>query len=310
MFSALRKRLGLLRKEKEEELTEPFGENGRKIRKERLDDICWDLELGLLESDVAEPVAEEIIADLKKNLAERKLAKGFELEKAVEDSLRSSVRRMLSEYTADFFSTVSKLERPGVIMFVGINGTGKTTVVAKLAHMLKERRYSVVIAAADTFRAGAIEQLRIHGEKLDVRVISHEHGGDAAAVAYDAIEHARARHRDFVLIDTAGRMQTNSNLMDEMRKIRRVADPDIVIFVGDALAGNDAVEQARAFNDAVGIDMVVLTKVDTDARGGCALSIARTVKRPIAFLGTGQGYADLIPFDPDWIAGRLVTAQT
>lgn len=308
MFTALKKKLGLLRKSEDGEATEPIGEQGKRIREEKLEEICWDLEMALLESDVAEPVAEIIIGELRENLRGKKIAKGFDLEDEIEKSLRASVKSILSANTMDFFSTVTAPEKPVVIMFVGINGTGKTTVIAKLASMLKEKGNTVVIAAGDTFRAGAIEQLKIHGDALDIRVVSHEHGGDAAAVAFDAIEHARARHRDFVLIDTAGRMQTNSNLMDEMKKIRRVADPRFVVFVGDSLAGNDMVEQAKSFDQAVGIDMVVLTKIDADAKGGSALSIAKTVGKPIVFLGTGQKYGDLVPFDPDWMAQRLISA--
>lgn len=308
MFSALKKRLGLLKERTEDEqLSGAIGEDGKKIREEKLAEICWELELGLLESDVAQPVAEEIVASMKKELSGRKIARGRDLEEAVTAALRDAVKDILKQYVVDFYSVVGGLKRPTVIMFVGINGTGKTTVVAKFASMLKKRGYTVAVAAGDTFRAGAIEQLKVHGDALDVRVVSHEHGGDAAAVAFDAIEHAKARHRDFVLIDTAGRMQTNNNLMDEMKKIRRVAEPDIVVFVGDSLAGNDMIEQAKSFNETVGIDMVVLTKIDADAKGGSALSIAKTINRPIAFLGTGQKYDDLIPFDADWMAGRLVS---
>ncbi len=309
MFTALKKKLGLLKKSDVEELTEGLGEQGKRIRDEKLEDICWDLEMALLESDVAEPVAEQIISDLKANLAGKRVARGFDLEKAIEASLKDSVKKLLETNSLDFYQAVSTVTRPVVIMFVGINGTGKTTAIAKLASMLKEKGNTVVIAAGDTFRAGAIEQLKVHGETLDIRVVSHEHGGDAAAVAFDAIEHAKARHRDFVLIDTAGRMQTNSNLMDEMKKIRRVASPNFVVFVGDSLAGNDMVEQAKSFNDAVGIDMVILTKIDADAKGGSALSIARTIGKPIVFIGTGQKYGDLMKFDPEWMAERLVSTS-
>jgi len=188
---------------------------------------------------------------------------------------------------------------------VGVNGTGKTTAIARIAHRLKKRGLSVVLAAGDTFRAGAIEQIDLHAQRLGVKIIKHQAGSDPAAVAFDAVEHARARYKDVVLIDTAGRMQTNTNLMDEMKKIKRIAQPNLVIFVGDALAGNDAVEQARAFEAAVGIDMAILTKIDADAKGGAALSIAHAVGRPVAFVGTGQNYEDLEPFDPDWMVERL-----
>jgi fused signal recognition particle receptor len=170
---------------------------------------------------------------------------------------------------------------------------------------LQERGLSCVIAAADTFRAGAIEQLEQHGEKLGVKVIAHKAGSDPAAVAYDAIEHAKARHRDVVLIDTAGRMQTNLNLMEQMKKIRRVASPNMTVFVGDALAGNDVVEQAKKFQETIGFDAAILAKIDADAKGGAALSIAHTVGKPILFVGTGQGYDDLQAFDARWLVDRL-----
>jgi fused signal recognition particle receptor len=190
-------------------------------------------------------------------------------------------------------------------MFVGINGTGKTTVIAKLAYRLQKHGYSCVLAASDTFRAGAIEQLTLHSEKLGTKIIKHQAGGDPAAVAYDAVEHAKARKKDVVLIDTAGRMQTNANLMDEMKKIKRVSKPDIVIFVGDALSGSDAVEQAKRFDEAVGIDGVVLTKIDADAKGGAALSIAQTTGKPIAYVSFGQEYEEFRRFDADWMVARI-----
>ena len=160
-------------------------------------------------------------------------------------------------------------------MFVGINGTGKTTSIAKLANRLQKNGRTVVLAASDTFRAGAIEQLTIHSDNLGVKIIKHQSGADPAAVAYDAVEHAKSKHKDVVLVDTAGRMQTNSNLMDEMKKIKRVVKPNLVVFVGDALAGNDAVEQAKAFNDAIGLDAIILTKIDADAKGGAAFFTER-----------------------------------
>ena len=190
-------------------------------------------------------------------------------------------------------------------MFVGVNGTGKTTAIARIVHRLKGMNKSSVIAASDTFRAGAIEQLEKHAARLGVKLIKHKAGSDPAAIAYDAVEHAKARKKDVVLIDTAGRMQTNINLMDEMKKIKRVAKPDMIIFVGDSLAGNDAIDQAIKFNEAVEIDAAILTKIDADAKGGAALSIAHAVGKPILFVGIGQDYEDLVPFDPEWMVERL-----
>ncbi len=304
MFRLLKKKI----KETEEAIErEAEGEiKGKKsvlgIGEKKLDELLWNLEMALLESDVALEVVEEIKREVKKNLLgmSRREAKD-----AVEEALKNAIKNILEKSEGDFFSTVEKAEKPFVIMFVGVNGSGKTTAIAKLAHMLKKRGYSCVIAAGDTFRAGAIEQLEKHAKNLDVKLIKHDFGADPAAVAYDAIEHARAKHKDFVLIDTAGRMQTNINLMEEMRKIKRVANPHMIIFVGDALTGNDAIEQARRFNEVVGIDGVILTKVDTDAKGGAALSIAYAIKKPLYFIGVGQDYNDQIPFRAEWMMERI-----
>ena len=191
-------------------------------------------------------------------------------------------------------------------MFVGVNGTGKTTTIAKVAHRLAKRGNSCILAAGDTFRAGAIEQLMLHGDRLGMKVIHQKAGSDPAAVAYDAVEHAKARRKDVVLIDTAGRMQTNVNLMDELKKIRRVIEPHLTIFVGDALAGNDAVEQAIKFDDAIGLDGVILCKVDADAKGGGALSITYSLGKPVIYLGIGQEYDHIVPFQPKWLLERML----
>ena len=198
-----------------------------------------------------------------------------------------------------------KQGEPLVVMFVGINGTGKTTTIGKLSNYYLKKGYTPVIAASDTFRAGAIEQVTHHADNVGVKIIKHQKGSDPAAVAFDAVEHARAQGKELVLIDTAGRMQTNVNLMDEMKKIKRVSKPDLVIFVGDALTGNDAVEQAKKFNDAIDIDGVILTKADADSKGGASLSIGYVIKKPIMFLGVGQGYDDIMEYDPDWMLNQL-----
>jgi fused signal recognition particle receptor len=206
----------------------------------------------------------------------------------------------------DFYALIEKGPRPFVVMFVGVNGTGKTTTIAKLAYHLQKKGYSCVVAAADTFRAGAIEQLEKHAEAVGFKLIKHKAGADPAAVAFDAVEHARARGRDVVLIDTAGRMQTNQNLMDQMKKIKRVAKPNLVLYIGDALAGNDAIEQAKQFHEAIGIDGIILTKIDADAKGGAALSMARTIGKPVVFVNLGQTYEDIRPFDTKWMVDRLL----
>ena len=306
MFKALKEKLGLIKKKAEdiEEEQEFTSGMGKKLTEEKLEDFLWDIEVALMEADVAVDVIEKIKDDLKKALVGKKVKFRANVSKIVEDTLKKSIKEILSK-DFDFDEFIKNSPRPTVIMFLGVNGTGKTTVIAKLAKYLKDKGYSVVLAAGDTFRAGAIEQISIHGDNLGVKVIKHQAGGDPAAVCYDAIEHARAKHKDFVLIDTAGRMQTNRNLMEEMKKIKRVAKPHLTIFVGDALAGNDAIEQAREFEEAVGIDAVILTKVDADAKGGAALSIAYELNKPIIFLGNGQNYEDLMKFDVDWFLNRI-----
>ena len=283
-------------------------EKGAVVQEKHLENVMWELELALLESDVAMEVVEALKAKLQQRLVGLRVASRGEIAPTIEKALKASLIELLSLETFDLQRLLVQDDGPLVVAFVGVNGTGKTTAIARLAHWLQAQGRSVVLAAADTFRAGAIEQLEVHANKLGCKFIAHQAGGDPAAVAFDAIAHARAKHRDVVLIDTAGRMQTNTNLMDEMAKIQRVAKPDLVMFVGDALAGNDAVEQARQFHATVGIDAVILTKLDVDAKGGAALSIASAIGRPIAFVGIGQDYDDLMPFDAVWIVERIFAA--
>lgn len=281
------------------------GDSGKKIKEDPLDDLLDELEVILLESDVAYPVVQDIILGVRDNLVNKKYSRQYTLEEVVETAVKEAVREVLKANEFDFDEWIKEQDEPVVIMFIGINGTGKTTSIAKIAKRLKEKEKSVVIAACDTFRAGAIEQLSIHAERLGVKIVKQGHDADPSAVAFDAIEHARSKKKDIVLIDTAGRMQTNNNLIDEMKKISRVAKPALKVFVGDALAGNDAIEQAKVFDKAVGIDAIILTKIDTDAKGGAALSIAHTIGKPIAFVSDGQGYDDLHKFDSEWMLNRL-----
>jgi fused signal recognition particle receptor len=306
MFNFLKEKLGLVKKEASTDKELIVEEGGFwTIKESKLDDVLWNLEVSLMEADVAVEAITEIKAALKSELVGKKLKWGADMGDAVEGALRKSVTGLLSQQSFDFDKFVSEHSKPTVIMFVGVNGTGKTTAIAKIAHRLKNLKIGSVLAAGDTFRAGAIEQLSLHGDKLGLRVVKHQAGGDPAAVAYDAIEHAKAHRRDVVLIDTAGRMQTNANLMDELKKVKRVAEPHLIIFVGDSLAGNDAIEQAKAFDAAVGIDAVILTKIDADSKGGAALSIAHAIKKPIAFVSTGQEYDQFQKFDAEWMAKRI-----
>lgn len=282
----------------------------RKLSPEDLEDIIWDLEVSLLESDVALPVVAYVTEKLKNELSEKRIRWDEDPKKVVTESLRKILLEVLTpKEKLDLLELIKEKRKtgdPAVIVFVGINGTGKTTTIAKLGKFLKDRGFKVVLAAADTFRAAGIEQIEIHAQRLQIPVIKQRRGADAAAVAYDAIQHARANGYDVVLVDTAGRMQTDVNLMDEMKKIVRVSRPDVVIFVGDALAGNDAVEQAKSFNEAVGISGSILCKMDADARGGAALSVTYVTGKPILFLGTGQNYDDLIEFRPEEIVNILL----
>ncbi len=289
MFESLKKKLSGFKKilSKETILTE-----------EKLDEKLFELQILLLESDVALEVTEKILSDLKENLKGKKVEKS-KIHEIIKNSIKNSLLEIFKKPEALPSLIKNKKDKPFVILFVGVNGTGKTTTIAKIAYMLKKHGISSVIAASDTFRAGAIEQLEEHANKVGVRLIKHQKGADPAAVAFDAIQHARAKGIDVVLIDTAGRMETNVNLMDEMKKIARVTKPDLILFIGDALTGNAAVEQGKEFSKAVEIGGIILSKVDADAKGGAAISLAYLLNKPIYFLGTGQDYEDLIEFDPE-----------
>ena len=316
MFKSLRDRFRRASKKAEEELDpelkldyETFRpeerDSGAVIREKHLDNVLWEMELALLESDVAMEAVDEMKVIIKKRLVGLRVENRAAITPTIEKALKASLIELLSKTTFDPQTLLDKRDQPLVIAFVGVNGTGKTTTIARITDWLQQNGKSVVMAASDTFRAGAIEQLELHAERLGCKFIKHQAGGDPAAVAFDAVEHAKAKHRDIVMIDTAGRMQTNSNLMNEMKKIKRVAKPDLIMFVGDSLAGNDAIDQAKKFHEAVGIDAVVLTKLDVDAKGGAALSISSAIGRPIAFVGIGQDYGDIMPFDATWIVERI-----
>lgn len=274
-----------------------------------LDNLLEELEWVLLESDISSDAVTAVIDALRNNLIGARLRKGADLSKVVEAALKRSLRNLLSAGYWDFDASIKSFieagDSPVVVMLVGVNGTGKTTTAAKIAKRLLDMKLSVIAAAGDTFRAGAIQQLEAHCDNLGIRCISSERGGDTAAIARDAIESAKAKNIDVVLVDTAGRMQNKTNLMNELNKVRKVANPHLTLFVGDSLAGNDAVDQARMFQEIMKFDGAVLTKVDTDAKGGAGLSIAFATGRPIVFAGIGQGYDDLKQFDPDWLLEQM-----
>ncbi|DAC32255.1 MAG TPA: signal recognition particle-docking protein FtsY [Candidatus Poseidoniaceae archaeon] len=285
-------------------------EGGRVIKAGgALDALLEELEWVLLESDISSDAVTAITNALRTSLVGSRLRKGADLAKVLEAALKRALRSLLSAGYWDFDASVNGFieagDTPVVIMLVGVNGTGKTTTAAKIAHRLLQNGRTVIAAAGDTFRAGAIQQLESHCETLGIRCVSSQRGGDTAAIARDAIDSARAKGVDVVLVDTAGRMQNKVNLMNELNKVRRVANPHLTLFVGDSLAGNDAVEQARMFQEIMKFDGAVLTKVDTDAKGGAGLSIAFATGRPIVFAGIGQGYDDLKQFDPDWLLEQM-----
>ena len=278
------------------------------IDEDDLETPLRNLELALLSNDVEMGVAEAILERVKEDLVgeTRKLTQ--RTGGVVEAALRDALLSVVSVGQFDFDDRIQSSDKPVVIIFTGVNGVGKTTTIAKVARYLEAQGHSSVLANGDTYRAGANEQLREHAERLDKKFIHHEQGGDPAAVIYDAVEFAQANDVDVVLGDTAGRLHTNQDLMTQLEKIDRVVDPDMTIFVDEALAGQDAVQRARQFNDAAAIDGAILTKADADTSGGAAISIAHVTGKPILFLGTGQEYDDLDRFDPEALVDRLIGA--
>jgi fused signal recognition particle receptor len=273
------------------------------LKAENLRPVLSEFKMSLIENDVAFPVAERICDEMEKRLDGVQVKRLEDRRKIVEENLREILLEiMLTNNKIDFFGAIEEKRKRGepfVIIFVGINGTGKTTTIAKVANFLSKRGYSVVLACSDTYRAGSIEQLEEHAKRLGIKMVKHKYGADPAAVAYDTISHAKAHGINVVLIDTAGRIQTNRNLMNELAKIKRVVNPDLTILTVDSLTGNDAVMQAEEFHKSVGIDATILTKVDADIKGGSAISVTYVTKKPILFIGTGQTYNDLEDFNPE-----------
>jgi len=276
------------------------------IDEDDLRDHLDDLELALLSSDVEMGVAQEILDGVEENLTGQTRRRLSSTGNLVRDALREALYDVISVGQFDFEQRVAEAEKPVVIIFTGVNGVGKTTSIAKLSQYLEDRGDSSVLANGDTYRAGANEQLEQHARNRDVRCISHEQGSDPTAVIYDAVEYAEANDVDVVLGDTAGRLHTSDDLMAQLEKIDRVIDPDMTLFVDEAVAGQDAVNRAREFDEAAEIDGAVLTKADADPQGGAAISIAHVTGEPILFLGTGQDYDDLRRFDPEEIVDQLL----
>jgi fused signal recognition particle receptor len=275
----------------------------KSISKKEIDSILGDLQISLMENDVAHEIVEEMTSKIKMEISDLKLEGNEKSDELITTRLYTFLHDLFlsTNNRMDIIQSILEKKKskagPYSIIFLGINGTGKTTTIAKFCKMLRDHDISVVLAAGDTHRAGAIEQIMYHGNNLNVKVISQRYGADPSAVARDALEHAKKNYVEVVLIDTAGRMQTSKNLMEEVSKIIRVIKPDLKLFVGDSLAGNDTVNQAREFFQYTNYDGSILTKSDADSRGGAAISIAYLTHKPILYLGVGQGYEDLDEFD-------------
>jgi fused signal recognition particle receptor len=287
-----------------------FGQ--KELKEKDIDAVLFELEVALLESDVATEVIDSLKSDLKQKLIGITVEKE-QIANIVKQNLRQHISNMFDAAgKVDILSNIEKKKNTGepyIISFMGINGTGKTTTVAKVAYLLRENKFSVVIAAADTYRAGAIEQITEHAKRLNLKIIAQNYGSDPAAVSRDAVLYAKSHKIDCILIDTAGRMQTSKNLMDQISKINKVVNPDFKIFVGDSLAGNDTINQAREFHQYTKFEGSILTKSDADARGGAAISIVKVTSTPILYLGVGQEYKDLKPFDKDSFLESLFGAE-
>jgi fused signal recognition particle receptor len=287
----------------------------KQLSEKDLDNSLFDLQIALLESDVSQEVIDDLSSQIKKNLLGIKIQRNETSDQIILSTLKNNFMEILSKAgSIDLLNLIQekKQRKPGpfVIVFLGINGTGKTTTVAKVANLLKKSGYSVVIAAADTHRAGAIEQITEHAERLSIKVISQRYGADPSSVSRDALEYAKKHYVDVVLIDTAGRMQTAKNLMYEIGKIVKVIKPDIKLFVGDSLSGNDTINQSREFFSFTEFDGAILTKADADAKGGAAISISYITSKPIIYLGMGQGYDDLVPFDKDKFVNTIFNDES
>ena len=292
-----------IEKEKPEKKEGFFARLTKRFSTIRLEDgqfeSFWnEFELLLIENNVALEVIDQIKEKLRKELIHKEIKK-----ERVEEEVRTALKNAVSDLLLEPFDVIGKVknsERPFIILFFGINGSGKTTTIAKLADLFLNK-LSCVLAASDTFRAASIEQLAKHAENLGIKIIKHEYGADPAAVAFDAIAYAKTKKIDVVLIDTAGRMHTQANLLAEMKKIERVSRPNLKIFVGESITGNDAVEQAKRFNEGIGIDGIILTKADVDEKGGTSISVGYATGKPILYLGMGQEYGDLEKFDKERI---------
>ena len=277
----------------------------KKIDEARFNELFWELELALLENNVAVEVIDKIKEDLRKNLVDKPINRG-EVDGIIEKSLKESIFELLDIGKIDVVNLVrEKGEKPFVIVFFGVNGVGKTTTIAKLSKLFLDNNFRVVLGAADTFRKGSIEQLDEWGKRLGVKVIKQQYGADSASVCFDTVAFAKSHNLDVVILDTAGGQHSNKNLMDELNKINKVVRPDFKIFVAESIVGNDAVEQSKIFNEKVGIDGIILTKTDVDEKGGAIVSIGYASRKPILYLGCGQNLGDLKMYSKEEIIRKI-----
>ncbi len=311
MFKALKSVFSSIKSSIAKGISEAIGSIATKeIRYEEVLKASEELVIKLVEADVAYEVAEEIVKGVAKRLDGTRIWRFEDLEGLVEEKLRETVRDILKRgvWEGDLV-LMARSKKPFKIVFMGVNGVGKTTTIAKIARYLSKNGLKVLVVAGDTFRAGAQEQLAIHCSRLGIPFFKGKYGSDPGAVVFDAIRHAEKSGYDVVLIDTAGRQHTDRDLMEEIKKIIRVSKPDLRVLVLDSLTGNDAVNQAREFDKYVGVDIAILTKLDANATGGSAISIIASIGKPIAFIGVGQGYDDLKRYDPEEILSKIFSAE-
>ncbi|MCL4375428.1 signal recognition particle-docking protein FtsY [Candidatus Marsarchaeota archaeon] len=281
-----------------------------RISEKDINPFLEELRISLLESDVNYEVVEKVVESLRKELTEGSISSA-ELEIRISEKIRTSLMNILkSSGGIDIVdlaaSKKSSGEMPFKILFLGPNGAGKTTTIAKIAKMFIDKGFSCMLSASDTFRAAAIEQTAIHASRLGIPVVKGSYGADPSSIAFDAVAHAKARHIDVVLIDSAGRQETNKSLMEEVKKMVRVTKPDLKIFIGESIAGNSLLNQLKEFDSAVGLDGIILTKLDCDAKGGNTLSILSETDVPVLFFGTGERYEDIMPYDPNFIIESIM----
>lgn len=269
-----------------------------------LDETLWDLEMGLLESDVEQETAKQITENIKQELIGKKIDKK-QIDKIISQEIKNSIKKLIEIKTINLLEEIDK-HKPYKILIIGPNGAGKTTSIAKLSYYLKQKGKTIIWSASDTFRAASIEQLEVHSKKLEIPIIKHQYGSDPTAVAFDTVKAAEARKIDVVIIDSAGRQETNKNLIEELKKMQRKIQPNLTIYVGESYTGQTMLQQATKIKEEIGIDGFILTKIDTDAKGGTIISLLYKLKTPILYLGTGQEYKDLQEFTPEFILNRII----